>query len=218
MDLRARDVWVAGRRGLPALAEIELALVPGCALGVAGGEVRARRSLLAALAGTLPIARGEILLDGRPASEDPLGWRSSVGLSLPRAPRASNFAVDSYLRATGEIFGLSPREAVHRASELLDLLALSSRARVPLIRLAAPESTRLELARVLVPDPEVILLDGAVPGFEGDIEAFRRILDFLLGAGKALLLAAEDAAPLHDLGVPVRLLAGARLLPGDGVR
>ncbi|MDI3522814.1 MAG: ral nucleoside transport system ATP-binding protein [Bacillota bacterium] len=63
--LEVKDLWVADRRGLPAVRGVSFALRRGEILGIAGVQGNGQTELIEALSGLSPIERGEVLKDGR---------------------------------------------------------------------------------------------------------------------------------------------------------
>jgi branched-chain amino acid transport system permease protein len=148
------------RNGTTVLRDISFAVEPGQILRVFGPNGAGKTSLLLAIAGRLPAARGAVLLGGTPS---PQGTAERVRRGLGRtfqAPRPfSEWTVRENVALAAER-GRAPGE-VERLLEELDLSDLSER---PAGQLSVGEGKRLELARVLALEPALLLLDEPLAG------------------------------------------------------
>ena len=152
------------RGGEEPLSGVSLALGAGELVCVLGPNGAGKSTLIRVLAGTLPPARGEVLLFGR--SLEGLE-RREVARSLAVVPQVSEvtwgFAVrdvvtmgraphqDGWMRA-----GAEDRRVVGEALERCDLTRLAER---PVAELSGGEQKRVAIARALAQKPRVLLLD-----------------------------------------------------------
>jgi ABC-type multidrug transport system ATPase subunit len=140
------------------LRGIDLRVAPGEILGVLGSNGAGKTTLLHAIAGMLDVDRGCVTLNGSPL--DHRTARTSVGI-------CSNSERSFYYRLTmrqnlaffGRLCGLSGRLLASRLDELLELLALQPFADLRYAECSSGTRQRLALARALLADPPVLLLD-----------------------------------------------------------
>lgn len=188
--LAVQDVYVAER-----LAGVSLQVPAGKVTAVCGPNGAGKSTLLEVLAGLLPPATGQVLLEGDPlASLLPRIRAQRIGY-LPQAGEAAwNLSVRT-LAGLGRLPHATGAEADQCATEAaltaLDLAALAHR---PLATLSGGERARAMLARVLASEPEVILADEPLANLDLAHQAallghFRA----LAAAGRAVVLV------LHDL-------------------
>jgi iron complex transport system ATP-binding protein len=171
------------------LEETSLSLAAGQLTCLVGPNGSGKTSLLHALAG-IGTPSGTLLIDGI----DPR--------SLPPAQRQRLF---SYLPASREIhwplstrdlvaLGASDGESLRRLPALLDELALTSFADRRVDRMSTGERSRVLIARALVSQPKVLLLDE--PAANLDPLWQLRLMDYLRSsaarAGQAMLVAVHD--------------------------
>lgn len=158
--LQARSISIAyaGRGGEIVLAidQIDFSVARGefiCLLGPSGCG---KTTLLNAVAGFLPVSAGELILHGKPISR-PGPDRAMVfqqpGL-LPWRDVLHN--VTFGLEMSGRMKG---REAAARAGALLELVGLADFARSYPHQLSGGMQQRVNLARALAVEPELLLLD-----------------------------------------------------------
>jgi ABC-type branched-subunit amino acid transport system ATPase component/ABC-type branched-subunit amino acid transport system permease subunit len=143
-----------------ALRDVSFAVEPGQVLRVLGPNGAGKTSLLLAIAGRLPVARGAILFGGAPP---PRGAAARARRGLARtfqAPRPfPEWTVRENVAIAAERAGTL--DQVDRLLKDIDLAELEDR---PAGNLSVGEGKRLELARALATRPAVLLLDEPLAG------------------------------------------------------
>ena len=191
-----------GRRfgRLWAVSEVSLSVAPGEALLLAGRNGSGKSTLLRLLAGALRPDRGEVRLEGE-AGLDAL--RRGAGLLAHSA-----FTYDPLTALENlELFARLLGRPADRASLLarLDEVGLADHACGQVHSFSAGMHQRLALARLLLQEPRVALLDE--PHASLDPRGMRQIDEVVLGLkrrGVAVVLATHDlrrAAALCERGI-----------------
>jgi len=181
------------RGGHVVAEEVSLRVLPGQACAVIGRSVAGKSSLLAAAATALPLHAGEIFVDGHSVRSEPDAVRRVIGYVPARMPVWPGIRVDEFVElfaAAGDLRGDALRKAVARAVEMA---GLANRGHEPLDALDEGHAKRLLVARALVHDPHVLLLDDPFGGLD-PVE--RRELEQLLAdahlMGRTVLAAVDD--------------------------
>lgn len=185
---------VDGMPQIPVLRDVAFDLPAGGALGIIGESGSGKSTLARVIAGLLPAAQGEVLLNGSalpPRLEDrSLDQFRTVQLVFQNADTALNPAhsVRRILaRPLQHYHGLTGSAADRRVAELLDLTRLPSEViDRPVTKLSGGQKQRVNLARALAADPKVLLCDEVTSA-----------LDTVVGA--AILALIEDLR--RDLGL-----------------
>jgi thiamine transport system ATP-binding protein len=174
--------------GVPVLNGLDLSVAPGEVLAVLGPSGSGKSSLLAGLAGLLPLAAGSVSFDGTDVTHVPVHRRGfglvfQDPLLFPHLDVGANVAFG--------LHGLDRRQRQHRTRELLDLVGLPAFADRRVSTLSGGEAQRIALARALAPEPRVLLLDEPFAALDRPLR---------------LRLAADVAALLRRLGTPAVLV------------
>ncbi len=198
--VEVRDLLVV-RGDRPVLVIDHLAVAERETLSVVGPNGAGKSTLLLALASLVRPSRGRLVFKGSLVEpSDELSYRRNLGLVLadPLLLDASVFAnVAAGLRFRGV-----PRAEVRaRVADWLGRLGVGHLANRPARHISSGEAQRVSLARALVLDPELLLLDEPFASVDAATRA--RLLDDL----EALLRQSHLACVIvtHDLDEAVRL-------------
>ena len=150
-------VVVRGAR--PVLTIDELAVGNRETLSVVGPNGAGKSTLILALARLVRPAGGQLLFRGVPGEpRDELGYRRRIGLVLPD-PLLLDTSVSANVAAGLRFRGISSAQARPRVAEWLGRLGVEHLARRPARQISSGEAQRVSLARALVLEPDLLLLD-----------------------------------------------------------
>jgi ABC-type multidrug transport system ATPase subunit len=193
-----------------ALDELSLDIPAGSIFGLLGPNGSGKSTLLGILIGRRRGADGEIALLGQPLSP---ALRARIGIVFQEPSLDASMTVLETLHLQGRMFGLTRAETSRRAATLLERVELADRARAMTPTLSGGMKRRLELARALITEPELILLDE--PTLALDPDSRQRLWQHLLeanAAGATLLLATNDVNEAERYCQRVALLDTGRLV------
>ncbi len=154
---------------LRALDDVSFELRDGEILGIIGPNGAGKTTLLSVINGTLPITRGRIFFKGREITglrpfriaERGISRTFQIVKPFPGMTALENVAI-------GALFGRDREKkmsrAMEKAAETIQKVALKGKENILVEKLNVSERKRLELARALIQDPEVLLLDEVMAG------------------------------------------------------
>jgi ABC-2 type transport system ATP-binding protein len=173
---------------------VSLQIRAGEAWAVIGPSGAGKSLLLAAAATAVPLHAGEILVNGHSVRREPEAVRRAVGYVPDRPPEWPGLRAAEFLELFAVAAGLRGRELGQALAKGLELAAVAGRARDDLDTLDAGHAKRLLVARALLHDPQVLLLDDPFGGLD---PAGRATVERLVGdsqlMGRTVLTAIDDA-------------------------
>jgi lipooligosaccharide transport system ATP-binding protein len=172
-----------------AVVDLSLDLEPGECFGLLGPNGAGKTTTLRLILGLIGFDAGEISLLGQPVPECARAARQKVGVVPQMDNLDPDFTVQENLRVYARYFGLSDATAQSRIPQLLEFAGLGARSDARIQALSGGMKRRLTLARALINDPDLILLDEPTTGL--DPQARHLIWERLRGLmvqGKTLLL------------------------------
>ncbi|GMW07540.1 MAG: ABC transporter [Nevskiales bacterium] len=175
--------------GRIAVGGIDLAIPRGGCFGLLGPNGAGKTTTLRMILGQSPVSRGSLTVFGLPVDTGVRQIRARTGV-VPQNDNADpDFTVAENLRMYARYFGLRAAAVAPRIRELLEFMELSDRANDRIKSLSGGMKRRLTIARALINDPELIVLDEPTTGLDPQV---RRMiwnrLRQLRDSGKTLLL------------------------------
>lgn len=177
-----------------ALDDVSFEASPGHAVAVIGRTGAGKSTLLGAAAGAVRLQGGDIVVCGCPMRRDPAAVRRLVGYVPPLPAAWPPGRVGEFLEVAALSAGLGGKPLRTAVAKALDLAGLAARAADPIDTLPDASGRRLLLARALLHDPEVLLLDGPFTALD---PTERSLVEQVVGdahlMGRTVVAAIDDA-------------------------
>ena len=188
--------------GREVVCGIDLDVPRGGCFGLLGPNGAGKTTTLRMILGQSPVTRGSLQVLGLDVGSAGREIRKRTGV-VPQGDNLDpDFSVGQNLEVYAGYFGLSGTALASRIRELLDFVALTERAEDGIRTLSGGMKRRLAIARALVNDPELIVLDEPTTGLDPQARhAIWAGLRKLKSSGKTLLLTThfmEEAERLCD--------------------
>ncbi len=173
---------------------------PGEVTALIGPNGSGKTTLLLMLASLLAPDTGSISICGINPVQDPRGARARLGWMPDTLGVWEELTVHEILAMMGRLYGASKTDAAARAHELLELVKLDEFASKPARVLSRGQQQKLSLARALVNDPQVLLLDEPASGLDpGARIELRNLLRELAGRGRTVVVSSHVLAELDEM-------------------
>ncbi|WP_232320319.1 ABC transporter ATP-binding protein [Herbidospora daliensis] len=145
---------------------IDVSVERGEAFGFLGPNGAGKSSTMRMISCVSPPTAGELRILGLDPVRDGVAIRGRLGVCPQLGNLDTDLSVFENLTTYARYFGLSRAEARRRAGELLEFVQLADRAKGKVEPLSGGMKQRLTIARALVNDPEIVLLDEPTTGLD----------------------------------------------------
>jgi ABC-2 type transport system ATP-binding protein len=183
-----------------AVKNANFTVAAGTVTALIGPNGSGKTTLLLMLASLLRPDTGSIRIAGFDPVDDTAAVRSALGWMPDMLGSWAALTVRATLETTGRLYSMDRMTAAARASELIALVGLEQLANQPTRVLSRGQKQRLSLARALVHDPEVLLLDEPASGLDpGARIELRTLVRRIAAEGKTVLVSSHVLAELDDM-------------------
>lgn len=145
---------------------ISFHVLPGECFGILGPNGAGKTSTIRMIYGFSPLTGGSLEVFGLNISQ---GWRaikSRIGVCQQENNLDPDLTVQQNLEVFARYFDIPKEQASERAGQLLEFIALDHRKKSPVTELSGGMMRRLVLARALINDPDLLILDEPTTGLD----------------------------------------------------
>jgi len=207
--IRVRHVW--HRFGpFDVVRDVSFDVAQGEIFGFIGPNGAGKTTTIRIMATLLEPTSGRIEIDGVDVTLEPEAVRRSIGYMPDHAGVYDRVTVREYLEFFADAFRVNSTTVVDAVLELTDLGRLSDKL---VATMSKGQKQRLQLARILLHDPKVLILDE--PASDLDPRArieMRNLLTELRSLGKTILLSSHILTELSDVCTSIGILERGRLI------
>ncbi len=214
VDLAVQVEGLTKRYGdLFAVRDVDLSVPRGAIFGLIGPNGAGKSTTFLVLASLLAPTTGRVRVAGRDPVENPRAVRATLGYMPDVMGVYDNLRVDEYLEFFAGAYRLPRSSWPALIDGLLELVELAGKRRAMVDSLSRGMKQRLSLARALVHDPEVLVLDEPASGLDPRARVeLRELLVQLRDMGKTVVISSHILAELEEMCTEVAILEAGRLL------
>jgi len=212
LQVQALEVWRGGKLVLP---PISFSLERGQTLALLGPNGAGKSTLLLALANLIPLRSGTIFFNGQAlARQKPLLYRRQIALVM-QDPLLFDMSVKDNIAQPLRWRGLPQAEIHQRTKQWMERLGISALAARRAVQLSGGEAQRVNLARALALEPQLLLLDEPFSALDWPTRS--RLLDdfsaLLAETGTTAILVTHDLGEARRLASRLGLMFSGKLEP-----
>jgi len=181
--------------------------------GLLGPNGAGKTTTLRMLSGLIRPTAGRATVNGLDVADDPLGAKRAIGFLTANTGLYQRLSPRELLPYFGELCGLDKATIRRRTEELIVFLGMEDFADLRCGALSTGQKQRTNIARALVADPPILILDEPTLGL--DVLTNRVILDFIRrerAHGKAILLSTHYLNEAETLCDRIGLLHQGKLV------
>jgi ABC-2 type transport system ATP-binding protein len=196
-----------------ALDEVTFTVPKGEVFGFVGPNGAGKTTTIRILATLSSADAGEATVGGIPVHESPAEVRNLIGYMPDFFGVYDRLTAGEYLEFYAACHGVPRRKRPAVARELLELVDLADRRDAAVDTLSRGMKQRLGLARALVHDPAVLLLDEPASGLDPRARVeMKELIRELRRMGKTILISSHILPELEELCTWVGFIDGGRMV------
>lgn len=196
-----------------AINEMNLSIGKRTVFGLVGENGAGKTTALSMLATLSTPTSGYAYLNGYEVSRHPREVRQSIGYMPDSFGVYDDLTVMEYLRFYADCYGVHRQLIKRRAEDLLERVQLTEKRNTYVNALSRGMQQRLEIARCLMHDPEVLILDEPASGLDPKSRLdMREVLHSLRDMGKTILISTHILHELAEMADEIGILRGGELV------
>ena len=201
-----------------ALSDLNLTIERGAIYGFIGPNGAGKTTTMRILSTLLEPTRGEAWVSGFPVMQEPQEVRRRIGYMPDFFGVYDNMMVWEYLDFFAAAYHVPEARRKGMIDDLLALVDLSAKKNSFVEELSRGMKQRLCLARTLVHEPELLILDEPASGLDPHARIeLRELLKELRSLGKTILVSSHILTELAEMCTHIAIIERGKLLLSGGV-
>jgi ABC-2 type transport system ATP-binding protein len=205
-------------RSVHALEDLSLEIPRGAIFGLIGPNGAGKTTLLRILGALIPPTTGQVWFGNEEVTQSPTTIQRKIGYMPDFFGVYPDLTSEEYLEFYAGIHGISRRKRPNVVADLLELVDLTSKRDALVETLSRGMQQRLCLARALIHDPDVLLLDEPASGLDPRARVeFRELLRTLQGMGKTVVISSHILLELAEICSDIAIIRAGQLVMAGNV-
>ena len=198
---------------LIAVDSVSLRVQKGQTLGLIGPNGAGKTTLLRVICSLAKPDSGDVRIQGESVTKDPRAVRKHLGFMPAEFGSPRNLAIGEYLEYFGCMYGVPRRQRRQRIQDVCELTDLRGREAVMVKGLSTGNKQRLLLAKTLLHDPQLLILDEPASGLDPRARnELRAIVKQLASLGKTIIISSHILPDIEDISDQIGILEAGRLV------
>ena len=200
------------------LDEVSFEAKAGRILGFLGPNGAGKSTTMKIITGYLSAEGGSVEVMGTDALAFPKKVSSLIGYLPEKNPLYSDMYVKEFLTFAGGLYGLSGKDLQSRRNEMLEKTGLLPEQHKKIGQLSKGYQQRVGLAKALIHDPKVLILDEPTTGLDPNQLADIRQLIREIGKEKTLILSTHIMQEVEAICDDVVIIAKGKIKAADSLQ
>ena len=196
-----------------AVDDLSLHIQPGEIYGFIGHNGAGKTTTIKSCCGILQFDSGEILIDGKSITQDPLGCKAVLAY-IPDNPELYEFMSGiQYLNFIADIFGVSAADRQERIRRYGDLLELTDDLAQPISAYSHGMKQKLAVISALIHTPKLIIMDEPFVGLDPKAShLLKQLMRQICDEGGAIFFSTHVLEVAEKLCDKVAIIKGGKLM------
>ena len=203
---------------LIAVENVTLRVERGQTLGLIGPNGAGKTTLLRIICSLAKPDTGDVRIQGQSVCSSPREARKQLGFMPAEFGSPRNLSIGEYLEYFGCMFGIPRTERKQRIDDVCELTDLRGREHVMVKGLSTGNRQRLLLAKTLIHDPQILILDEPSSGLDPRARTeLRSIVKELASMGKTIIISSHILPDIEDISDRIGIMEAGRLVLDGGL-
>jgi ABC-2 type transport system ATP-binding protein len=196
-----------------AVHDLSFDVGPGEVCGLIGPNGAGKTTTMRAMLGLIEPTYGEITMCGVDMRENPRDANRLVGFMPDFPPLYDDLKCWEFLDLFAASYGMPKPERPYAISKLLDVVGLTEKHDSMIIELSRGMRQRLMLAKTLIPDPEILILDEPASGVDpqGRID-LKNVIKAEASRGRAVILSSHILTEMSEFCTSIAIMQRGRMV------
>ena len=200
-----------------AVDDLNLQIEKGTSFGFVGPNGAGKTTTMKMIAGLLLPDKGEIYIDGIDVVKSPDELKEKIGYMPDFFGVYDNLRVMEYMEFYASMYGLAGKDIKKRCLQLIEMVNLSGKENAYVDSLSRGMKQRLCLARSLVHEPQLLILDEPASGLDPRARyEMKEIIKKLTALGKTIMISSHILPELKQMCNYIGIMEhGSLVMEGD---
>lgn len=202
-----------------AVDRLSLSVGKGAVCGFVGPNGAGKTTTMRIMAGLLKATGGSVIIDGVEVTKNPRALREKIGYMPDFFGVYDNLKVTEYMDFYAGAYGIAYKDRRPIIDNLLEIVDLSHKKESYVDSLSRGMKQRLCLARSLVHDPELLILDEPASGLDPRARVeMKEVLKQLQEMGKTIVVSSHILPELAEMCTEICIINGGKLAAQGSVQ
>lgn len=192
---------------------LDMEVEKGALFGFVGPNGAGKTTTIKIMSGLLEADSGSVMIDGVEATRDRQKLKSMIGYVPDAFGIYDNLKVSEYMEFFASCYGLEGLSARTRYMTLLEQVGLEDKSSFYVDGLSRGMKQRLCLARALIHDPKLLIMDEPASGLDPRTRyEFKEIIKDLKDQGKTIFISSHILSELYEMCTDIGIIEQGKMI------